>query len=211
MNRDSYLAIFAMSCVFSGQLFSSQACQSALNVVDGLMGALGLLGVVVLAWQATRKHTVYRSGNILFTRIDSLPTNINEADDMEGFEGEILRISPVVQKLIFRVRSVHGFQAKKINWRCLDLYDNDLSADQVEIRMVEDPYNTSIFKDSDDAHYGRDGYYSDAQSLAPNECLYFVLTIWCTEGFTGNLSFRAQDHEGFRAASYKRRLEVGSN
>jgi hypothetical protein len=77
--------------------------------------------------------------------------------------------------------------------------------------MVEDPYNTSIFKDSDDAHNGRDGYYSDAQGLAANECLYFVLTIWCTEGFTGKLSVRAQSHEEYRAASYTRRLEVGSN
>ena len=175
------------------------------------MGALGLLGIVVLAWQLIRKHTVYQSGHILFTRIDSLPTNINEADNMEDFEGQILRISPGAQKLIFRVRSADGFQVKKINWRCLDLHNNDLSADQVEIRMVEDPYNTSIFKDSDDAHYGRDGYYSDAQDLAPNECLYFVLTIWCTDGFTGTLSFRAQSHEGSRAASYTRRLEVGLN
>jgi len=177
------------------------------------MGALGLLGIAVLAWQSIRKHTVSESGDIdiLFTRIDSLPTNINEADNMEDFEGQILRISPGVQKLIFRVRSAHGFQVKKINWRCLDLHNNDLSADQVEIRTVEDPYNTSIFKDSDDAHYGRDGYYSDTQGLAPNKCLYFVLTIWCTEGFTGNLSFCAQNHEGVRAASYRRRLEVGSN
>ena len=175
------------------------------------MGAFGLLGILVLAWQATRKHTVYKSGNILFTRIDSLPTHINEADNMEDFEGEILRISPGAQKLMFRVRFAHGFQVKNINWRCLDLHDHDLSADQVEIRMVEDPYNTSIFKDSDDAHHGRDGYYSDAQDLAPNECLYFVLTIWCTEGFTGKLSVRAQSDEEFRAASYTRRLEVGSN
>jgi hypothetical protein len=213
MNRGYYLAIFAMSCFFSWKLFSSQACQSALNVADWLMGALGLLGIVVLAWQVIRKRTHYESGNIniLFTRIDNLPTNINEADNMKDLEGQILRISPGVQKLIFRVRSAHGFQVKKINWRCLDLHDNDLSADQAEIRMVEDPYNTSIFKDSDDAHYGRDGYYSDAQGLARNKCLYFVLTIWCTEGFTGNLSFCAQNHEGFRAASYKRRLEVGSN
>ena len=200
-----------MSCFFSWKLFSSQACQSALNVADWFMGALGLLGIVVLAWQLIRKHTVYQSGHILFTRIDSLPTNINEADNMEDFEGQILRISPGVQKLIFRVRSAQGFQVKKINWRCLDLHNNDLSAAQVEIRRVEDPYHTSIFKDSDDAHYGRDGYYSDAQGLVPNECLYFVLTIWGTEGFTGNLSFRAQNHEGLRAASFRRRLEVGSN
>jgi hypothetical protein len=211
MNRHYYLAIFAMSCLFSWKLFSSQACQSALNVADWFMGALGLLGIVVLAWQLMRKRTDSESGDILFTRIDSLPTNINEVDNMEDFEGQILRISPGVQKLIFRVRSAHGFQVKKINWRCLDLHDNDLSADQVEIRMVEDPYNTSIFKDSDDAHYGRDGDYLDAQSLAPNECLYFVLTIWCTEGFTGNLSFRAQDHKGSSAAPYRRKLEVGSN
>jgi hypothetical protein len=57
MNRDYYLAIFAMSCFFSWELFSSQACQSALNVADWLMGALGLLGIVVLAWQAIWKHT----------------------------------------------------------------------------------------------------------------------------------------------------------
>jgi hypothetical protein len=211
MNRHYYLAIFAMSCFFSWELFSSQACQSALNVADWLMGALGLSGIVVLAWQSMREHTDCESGDILFTRIDSLPTTIDEADNMEDFEGQILRISPGVQKLIFRVRSAHGFQVKKINWRCLDLHNNDVSADQVEIRTVEDPYNTSIFKESDDAHYGRDGYYSDAQGLAPNECLYFVLTIWCTEGFTGNLSFCAQDHEGVSAASYRRRLEVGSN
>ena len=198
-----------MSCFFSWQLFSSQACQSALNVADWFMGALGLLGIVVLAWQVTRKHTVHESVDMLFTRIDSLPVNINDADNLEDFEGQTLRISPGVQNLIFRVRSAHGFQIKKINWRCLDLHNNDLSAGQVEIRMVEDPFNTSIFKDSDDAHYGRDGYYSDAQDLAPNECLYFVLTIWCTEGFTGNLSFHAQDHEGSSAASYRRRLEVG--
>ena len=200
-----------MSCLFSWKLFSSQACESALNVADWFMGALGLLGIAVLAWQSIRKHTVSESGDIVFTRIDSLPTNIDEADNMEDFEGQILRISPGVQKLIFRVRSAHGFQVKKINWRCLDLHNNDLSADQVEIRTAEDPYNTSIFKDSDDAHYGRDGYYLDTQGLAPNKCLYFVLTIWCTEGFTGNLSFCAQDHEGVRAASYRRRLEVGSN
>jgi hypothetical protein len=65
MNRDYYLAIFAMSCFFSGQLFSGQACQSILNVVDWLMGALGLSGIVVLAWQAIRKHTVDRSGRIV--------------------------------------------------------------------------------------------------------------------------------------------------
>jgi hypothetical protein len=200
-----------MSCFFSWELFSSQACQSALNVADWLMGTLGLLGIVVLAWQAIGKHPGHKSGDVVFTRMDSLTTNINEADNIEDFEGQKLRISPGVQKLIFRVRSAHGFQVKKINWRCLDLHDNDLSADQVEIRMVEDPYNTSIFKDSDDAHYGRDGYYSDAQGLAPNECLYFVLTIWCRDGFTGKLSFRAQSHEGFGAASYTRRLEVGSN
>lgn len=211
MNRHYNLAIFAMSCFFSLKLFSSQACQSALNVADWFMGALGLLGIIVLAWQAIRKHTVHESGDILFTRIDNLPANINEADNMEDFEGQILRISPGVQKLFFRVRFAHGFQVKKINWRCLDLHDKNLSADQVEIRMVEDPYNTSIFKDSDDAHYGRDGYYSDAQGLAPHECLYFVLTIWCTDGFTGNLSFSAQDHEGSSAAPYRRRLEVGSN
>ena len=57
MNRHYYLAIFAMSCFFSWKLFSSQACQSALNVADWLMGALGLLGIVVLAWQSIRKHT----------------------------------------------------------------------------------------------------------------------------------------------------------
>jgi hypothetical protein len=176
------------------------------------MGALGLFGIIVLAWQAIRKHTVSESGNISFIRIDSLPTNVNEAsDNMKDFEEQILRISPGVQKLIFRVRSAHGFQVKKINWRCLDINNNDLSADHMEIRMVEDPYHTSIFKDSDDAHYGRDGYYSDAQGLAPNQCLYFVLTIWGTEGFTGILSFCAQNHEGFRGASYKRRLEVSSN
>jgi len=201
----------AMSCFFSWKLLSSQACQSALNVADWFMGALGLLGVVMLAWPAIRKHSDSKSGDISFTRIDRLPTKINEADNMEDCEGQILDISPGVQKLILRVRSADGFQVKKINWRCLDLHDNDLPADQVEIRMVEDPYNTSLFKDSDDAHYGRDGYYSDAQNLAPNECLYFVLTIWCTESFTGNLSFRAQDREGSRAAFYKRRLEVGSN
>ena len=200
-----------MSCFFSWELFSSEACQSALNVADWFMGALGLLGIIVLAWQSIRKHTVHKSGDILSTHIDRLPTNINEADHMEDCDGQILRISPGVQKLIFRVRSAHGFQVEKINWRCLDLHNNDLSADQVEIRMVEDPYNTSIFKDSDDAHYGRDGYYSEAQGLAPNDCLYFVLTIWGTEGFTGTLSFRAQNHEGLRAASYRRRLEVGSN
>src|SRR6185503_19873626 len=200
-----------MSCLFSWKLFSSQACESALNVADCFMGALGLLGIAVLAWQSIRKHTVSESGYIMFTRIDSLPTNINEADNIEDCEGQILRFSPGVQKLIFRVRSAHGFQVKKINWTCLDLHNNDVSADQVEIRTVEDPYNTSIFKDSDDAHYGRDGYYPDAQGLAPNECLYFVLTIWCTEGFTGNLSFCAQDHEGVSAASYRRRLEVGLN
>ena len=211
MNRHYYLAIFAMSCFFSLELFSSQACLSALHLADWFMGALGLLGIMGLAWQAMRKHTIDKSDNISFAHIDSLPTSFNEGDNMKDFEGEILRISPGVQTLIFRVRSAHGFQVKKINWRCLDLHENDLPADQVEIRMVEDPYNTSIFKDSDDAHYGRDGYYSGAQGLAPNECLYFVFTIWGTEGFTGILSFCAQNHEGFRAASYRRRLEVSSN
>lgn len=200
-----------MSCFFSWNLFSSQDCQAALNIADWLMGTLGLLGIAGLAWPAIRKHTGHKSGSVVFTRIDSLPTSIDEADNVEDFEGQILGVSPGVQKLIVRVRSADGFQVKKINWRCLDLHDNDLPADQAEIRRVEDPYNTSIFKHSDDAHYGRDGYYSDVQDLAPNECLYFVLTIWCTDGFTGKLSFRAQDHEGIRAASYTRRLEVGSN
>ena len=120
MNRHYSLAIFAMSCFFSWELFSSQACQSALNVADWLMGTLGLLGIVVLAWQAIGRHPGHKSGDVVFTRIDSLPTNINEADNMEDFEGQILRISPGVQKLIFHVRSAHGFQVKKINWRCLD-------------------------------------------------------------------------------------------
>ena len=87
MNRHYNLAIFAMSCFFSLKLFSSQACQSALNVADWFMGALGLLGIVVLAWQAMRKPTVSESGDILFTHVDCLPTNINEADNMEDFEG----------------------------------------------------------------------------------------------------------------------------
>ncbi len=42
---------------FSWELFSRQACQSALHVADWLMGALGLLGIVVLGWQAIWKHT----------------------------------------------------------------------------------------------------------------------------------------------------------
>jgi len=46
-----------MSCFFSWELFSSQACQSALHAADWFMGALGLLGIVVLAWQAIWKHT----------------------------------------------------------------------------------------------------------------------------------------------------------
>jgi hypothetical protein len=57
MSRHYYLAIFAMSCFFSWELFSRQACQSALHVADWLMGALGLLGIVVLGWQAIWKHT----------------------------------------------------------------------------------------------------------------------------------------------------------
>jgi hypothetical protein len=76
-----------MSCFFSRELFSSEACQSALNVADWFMSALGLLGIVVLAWQSIRKHTVHKSGDILFTHVDCLPTNINEADNMEDFEG----------------------------------------------------------------------------------------------------------------------------
>ena len=75
-----------MSCFLSLELFSSQACQSALHIADWLMGALGLLGIIGLAWQAKRKHTIDRSRNILFTGIDSLPTNTNEADTMADYK-----------------------------------------------------------------------------------------------------------------------------
>jgi len=55
MNRHYYLAIVATSCFVSWELFSSPACQSALSVADWLMGALGLLGIIVLARQAIWK------------------------------------------------------------------------------------------------------------------------------------------------------------
>lgn len=166
--------------------------QSLAAIVAILVGAAALAKYF---W----KHTVYKKGNFQIGFINHFPLPQFTEDPIEDPPDSIKLIPPGTHKLLLRVFALHGFQVKKINLRCLNPDLTNASNINVTITDAIDPYYPRLASATPDGNGGVDGEYSEVRSLAKGEGLYFEITLNAIQNWSGYLSFRAQDPNGFRS------------
>jgi hypothetical protein len=173
--------------------------------------ALALSGAVYWGGRWLYKHTVYRDDNFKLALINRLPNGVG---DPVIYDPPSLKILPLHQlcHLFVEVKATRGFPLKSINFRCIALSDIGGSpvSSPVCVTNVIDEFNQDVMRPiRADGYNGIEFEYAEVRGLGKNRCIYYELYLDAKKEWSGTLSFKGRDPEGF--CSYGRyAIEVKS-
>jgi len=180
-----------LGCISS--LFNLTASNECLGWL--IPAIIALAGVIYYVFCWAWKHTLYKNKNFSINFINHLPSQRAPHDSIIALSSIFTRGT---HYLILRIISHHGFPVKKINLRCFNVDGTNIGRNIVRMVDIADPYFDALAR-SDDGAWGIDGEFVNARVLAKGEGFYLRVTFEAIQEWSGLLSFRAQDDQGFRS------------
>jgi hypothetical protein len=187
--------IVMLSCLAS--VFSLSASNDCLGWAVPLLLALG--GGLIYGGQKLYRHTLYKYHNFKIALLNCRPNDSSTPSAAAPLSLKILPVQPCT--LNVEVRPSLGFQVKSVNFRFVAKQDIGTRVpvrSPVRVVSVNDHENASIIRSSrDDGYNGVDLEYADVRVQGKNRCLFFEIVVDPQGPWTGMLSFKGRDSDGF--------------
>lgn len=172
------------------------------DIFQNLLFAVAVLTAITAGVRWVWKNVYYKHGNFQLSFFSSLPPQDNDIGPLDG----IKEISLWENQLFVRIRSAHAFPLSEINFRCINEDKTNVSLDIVVLKSLQDIYR-DLSEIKKDDRGGIEGTYKSGVVVTAGGCQYFNIGLYAKQKWSGHLSFRARDKQGFEAyALHKLRI-----
>jgi hypothetical protein len=192
--RIFYWGVVMLACL--GSIATLSASNECLGWAVPLLLAVG--GAIYWAGKWFYKYTIFRDDNFKLSILNCLPNGLGQAIIPEP---PSLKICPLqLSRLFIEVKATRGFPVKSINFRCIatsDIGQTPVNS-AVRVTSIIDRFNVEVVR-----HVHADGYngmeleYAEIRGLGKNRALYFELYIDAEKEWSGTISLKARDSDGF--------------